>query len=321
MSDNYLTPSLTNEGIGMLIRAMDGETIKFTKIVFGDGTPNDKENITELSNQRLEIGITDFQKEEGYLILTGYCSNSDIKESFYAKELGLYAKCNEEDEKLYAYRYADNEVDFFPAETTGRSLEVVYSVIAQIGKAENVSAILIEGDAYASKEAFEKHLKQQNPHGTTADDVGAAPKAHGHSMKDISGTLPVEKGGTGVTSYEELAKKLNVNAGSATSIQLGVYVGNGNQGRVIHLGFKPRAVMLCDNYGNMHDDVNGYIGGIAVGKYGCCSQRGSVADAESWNSNYTTLMIVDDGFIVNYYPANKVLSNENGRTYRYIAIR
>ena len=300
MNDNYLTPSLTNEGISMLIRAMDGEALKFTKIVFGDGVPIDEENATELANQKLEMGITEFQKENGYLVLTGYCNGGDIAESFYAKELGLYAKCNEEEEKLYAYRYTDTDVDFFPSATTGRSLEVVFSVIAQIGKAENISVVLIDGDAYASKTAFKKHCEEQNPHNTTAEDVGAAPKIHKHDAKDIDGILPVAHGGTGVTSYEQLAQKLNGQFNTFGAPQLGVFTGNGNPAREIHLGFRPSAVLLCDNYGNMHDDINGYIGGIAIGKYGCCSQRGSVKDAESWNSNYTTLMITNDGFLVNY---------------------
>ena len=316
MKNNYLTPSLTNEGIGMLIRAMDGEALKFTKIAFGDGVPIDEVNITRLANPKLEIGITDFQKEEGYLVLTGYCTGGDIEESFYAKELGLYAQCNDEPEKLYAYRYTDIDVDFFPAETTGRSLEVVFSVIAQIGKAENISAILIESDAYASKKDFKEHCENRNPHNTTAEDIGAANEEHSHEMEDLSGVLPIEKGGTGVTSLREFEQKLNVG-----TPQLGIYTGNGIQGRVIKLGFRPSAVILCDNFGNFHDDITGYTGGVAIGDYGCCSQRGSIANSQAWNSSYSTLMITNDGFKVNCFPQNKVLSNASGIIYRYIAFR
>lgn len=320
MADSYLSPSITNEGINLLIKALNGENIAFTKIVLGDGVPSDKNEISDIANKRLEIGISEMETHEGYIVLTGYCNSSELEESFYGKELGVYAKGKDENEVLYAYRYSEAEVDFFPSKDSGRTLEVVLSVVVQIGKAENVTAILIESDAYASKTDFKRHCDERNPHKTTADDVGAAPKAHGHNVKDITGILPVNKGGTGVSSYEQMAQKINENL-NMKAPQFGIYTGNGAQGRVIDLGFKPSAVILCDNYGNMHDDINGYVGGVAIGKYGCCSQRGSVQSAESWNSGYTTLMIVDNGFRVNYYPENKVYSNANGRTYRYIAFR
>lgn len=320
MRDNYLTPSLTNEGISMLIRSMNGEKIKFTKLSFGDGTPNNVTNIKNLSTTKLTIGISDFEKKDDYIILTGYCNSSQIEESFYAKELGVYAEDENKNEKLYAYRYTDSEVDFFPALSTGRSIEMTFSVIVQIGNAENVSAILVESDAYAGKEDFKKHCEERNPHKTTANDVGAAPKTHGHNVSDLTGILPVEKGGTGAGTYEELVEKMSKSGALGIPV-FGTYTGDGTQGRVITLGFKPYAVILCDNYGNFHDDINGYTGGIAIGAYGCCSQRGTVANAESWNSSYTTMMIVDNGFKVNYYPDTKVYSNADGRTYRYIAFR
>lgn len=316
MRDNYLTPSLTNEGISMLIRSMNGEKIKFTKLSFGDGTPNNVTNIKNLSTTKLKIGISDFEKKDDYIILTGYCNSSQIEESFYAKELGVYAEDENQNEKLYAYRYTDSEVDFFPALSTGRSIEMTFSVIVQIGNAENVSAILVESDAFASKTEFTNHCNAKNPHNVTCSEIGASPDTHTHSADDIKkGILPVARGGTGVKTYEELAGKI-----SGIPI-FGTYTGDGTQGRTISLGFTPRAVVLCDNYGNFHDDINGYTGGIAIGAYGCCSQRGTVANAESWNSSYTTMMIVDNGFKVNYYPDTKVYSNADGRTYRYIAFR
>lgn len=322
MQDNYLVPSLTNEGISMLIRSMDGGSIKFTKFVFGDGTPDNVANMTSLANPKLEIGITGFEKREGYLLLTGYCNSTQIEESFYAKELGVYAQDGEGNEKLYAYRYAETEVDFFPALSTGRSLEIDFSVVAQIGNAENVSAVLIESDAFVSKKDFQSHTSSSNPHNTTASDVGASPKVHKHSADDItSGTLPVSRGGTGATSYTALAKNLQEQGGILGVPVFGVYTGNGTQGRTINLGFTPKAVILTDAYGNIHDDINGYTGGIAIGSAGCCSQRGSMNDALSWNNEYTTLMIVSGGFKVNYYSTNKVYSNINGRHYRYIAFR
>lgn len=43
MADSYLSPSLTKDGINLLVKAMDGGSITFTKIALGDGAQSDKE--------------------------------------------------------------------------------------------------------------------------------------------------------------------------------------------------------------------------------------------------------------------------------------
>lgn len=322
MADSYLSPSLTKDGINLLVKAMDGGSITFTKIALGDGgAQSDKNTVHDLTNKKLEIGISEAETHEGYLVLTGYCNSSELNEAFYGKELGVYAQDADGNEYLYAYRYSESEVDFFPSKNSGRVIEIVFSVVVQVGAAENVSAILIDSDAFASKTEFKNHCNADNPHKITCKTIGASPQAHTHSADDVkSGILPVERGGTGAGTYEKFIENMS-KAGALGIPVFGTYTGDGTQGRTISLGFTPCAVILCDNYGNMHDDINGYIGGIAIGSHGCCSQRGSTSSAESYDNYYTTLIIVNNGFKVNYYSENKVYSNASGRTYRYIAFR
>ena len=313
MSDNYLVPAVTDEGISMLVRCMNGEAIKFTKIVLGDGIPEDPLHVSQMKNPRLEIAITGFEKKEGYLLLNGSCNNGKIDEAFYAKEIGIYAAGEDGNESLYAYKYAESEVEFFPSKSSSRTLEIEISVIAQIGKAENVSAIISKDDAYVSKADFQAHCEEKNPHMTTAEDVGASPVRHKHSTADISsGILPVSFGGTGVNSYDALAEKMNIKPPV-----FGRFKGDGTVGRIISLGFRPRAVILCDSYGNIGNGA----GGIAVGKYGCHSSASVSASTETeWNS-FSTLQITSNGFKVSSNPQTKVFSNIEGRSYHYIAFR
>lgn len=50
---------------------------------------------------------------------------------------------------------------------------------------------------------------KNNPHGETAEQIGAATKNHTHSTTDMnSGILPVARGGTGVSDLNSLLKKL-----------------------------------------------------------------------------------------------------------------
>ena len=58
------------------------------------------------------------------------------------------------------------------------------------------------GAASAVQKNLEAHTgNRENPHGVTAEQVGAAPTSHTHDAGSItSGTLPIARGGTGVSS-------------------------------------------------------------------------------------------------------------------------
>lgn len=168
-------------------------------------------------------------------------------------------------------------------------------------------------------EALIAHLTALNPHGITANGIGAAAKAHYHSANQInSGTLPVARGGTGSTSMAALAGK--VAAYFCVPI-IGSYTGDGTQGREIELGFQPKAVLLFDANGNTNDDVNGYAGGLALPGLAVSAGIGSVTYDATWSDSYSVLMITENGFKVNYYSNRKVGSNVDGMTYRYIAFK
>ena len=116
-------------------------------------------------------GITKADAKTDYLLLTSNISSANVPRSFYGFELGVYAKGADGKEQLYAYRYAETDVDFYPAADAGRTLELTMSIVVQVGNAKNVTAVLVEGEAYARAD-------------------------HKHSTADItSGVLPVERGG------------------------------------------------------------------------------------------------------------------------------
>ncbi|MBR4929347.1 MAG: hypothetical protein IKZ00_00940, partial [Bacteroidaceae bacterium] len=58
---------------------------------------------------------------------------------------------------------------------------------------------------------------KNNPHGVTISQIGAAPASHKHSTDDLtSGTLPIARGGTGMTSNPSLL--VNLASTSAASV-------------------------------------------------------------------------------------------------------
>lgn len=208
MADRYLTPSLTDEGLSMIVRAINGETITFTKLVLGNGTPSDLDNVTEMANPLLDVSFTDSDTGDSYLLLTGEVSSADIESSFYGNELGVYAKIGDEEEVLYAYRYTEN-ADFFPSSDSGRTIELTISVVVQVGLAENVTAILVEGAVYALKSDFDSHVANtSNPHSVTKSQVGL-------------GNVPNVTTNNQTPTFTQAGVRTNIVSGEKLSLMLG----------------------------------------------------------------------------------------------------
>lgn len=267
----YLSPGLTNNGLEMVAEAMNGTGFTFTKIALGNGTgPASSADATEMANTVMTVGLSSIEQEDNYVVLSVRFDNSQLETGFYIKELGVFAEQDEsETEQLYAYRYTASEADYIPAKDSGRITEIVMRIIVAIGEADNVSAVLIDADIYASKQDLSDHihdynnphrvtkeqvglgnvpnatpsnmtitftraatlanltsgktlsvlfglvakavhdlivhLQASNPHNLTPADIGASASGHKHSAADItSGTLPLSRGGTGVTSLVAL---------------------------------------------------------------------------------------------------------------------
>ena len=203
--DKYLTLQTTPAGMNMIIRTLYGGSITFTKMVVGNGRPQDLDNVTALENPLLEVALTDMTDHDDYLVLTGYVTSSSIASSFYGNELGVYALDENDDEYLYAYRYSETDVDFFPSASSGRTLELTLSVVVQLGNAENVTAILIEGDTYALKSDFDAHTAaENNPHSVTKTQVGLE-NVPNVSTNDQTPTYTMASTRANLTSGEKLS--------------------------------------------------------------------------------------------------------------------
>ena len=207
---NELAPRLTDNGKAFIIGALNGDGIVFTKIVIGNGVPTD-DSPTALANQQMVIGLTDIDVHESYCILTGKFDNANIGNGFYMNELGVMAKNTDETEVLYAYRYLATNVDYIPAAASGDVIETEISVIVSIGDAEDVTAVLIEGSLYASKEDFQNHVNNfENPHHVTKEQVGLGNVENlvfGENVPTISDLEDAENIGDGDT-LDEIVSKL-----------------------------------------------------------------------------------------------------------------
>lgn len=427
-----MTPNLTDAGKNLLLRALTGETITFTKIQLGNGPAQDARTATGLVNPLLTVELSKIEVGEEYVTLTAAFTNGTVTSGFHITEAGFYAKDPDDDSKelLYALGNEDESTADYVPNNANRILEMEFNALLFIGDAENVAAAINSSLVYASAADLEAHTtnvenphgvtKEQvglgnvpnkstndqtptydtatsfatltsgeklstafgkiklaitnlinhianksNPHGVTAAQVNAAAKAHTHNASDINaGTVPVARGGTGASSFPNGALVRGTGGTSLNYLQgagalyspstgnpkfgtlpismggtgvttldallelvaqnlfvTGMYDGNNAQGRVIDLGFTPKAVLLFDAEGNTHDDVDDLHGGLALRNYNVISRNASNTYTTTWSNSYCVLGIVTGGFRVNYYTSQEIRSNESGHRYYYIAFR
>lgn len=170
-----MVPKLTASGKNLLLRALAGETITFTKIQLGNGTAQDPAEATGLANPIITVELSKIVVGTEYVTLTAQFSNSSITSGFHITEAGFFAKDPDDSTKeiLYALGNEDESSADYVPDKGNRILEMQFDALIFIGDAENVSAAISSSLVYASKEDFDKHTgDKNNPHSVTKQQVG-----------------------------------------------------------------------------------------------------------------------------------------------------
>lgn len=173
-----MVPKLTTKGIDLMVRAMAGEGIIFTKIAIGNGTaPSDYKELTTLQNEMVGMGIEEIITEDQYVIVKAKMTNADFDTGFYWTELGVFAEDPDGGEDvLYAYAHyeisEDEAATYIPASNSSL-VEITHSVHVFVGELENVTAMLTKHSEFASAADLEDHKdNNENPHNVTKAQVG-----------------------------------------------------------------------------------------------------------------------------------------------------
>lgn len=152
--------------------------------------------------------------------------------------------------------------------------------------------------------------------------AGKAASSHTHPVGNITGVLPVSKGGTGQTSLTALMSAMGVG-----KVVAGTYTGNGNESMTINLGFTPKAVLLlpADNGVSMLYECYGFNNNQYSNprESALCIQGQTIL-----NGSYKVMSVEASGFTVycylidaesryqtNYY----CRGNESGKKFNYVA--
>ncbi len=198
--------TITNAGLALLAKAQTGTAVQFTRLAIGDGEPGatDPATLTALVNRLQWVTISSITRDGTNVTAAGTFNNQGATESFYFREIGLFAQDPQEGEILYAYGNAGETADEIPAEgsqviertvsiTTVLSTEIALTV-------ELVSGAYLLASEYTAGDILEK-LKTVDGNGSGLDadmlegchgaDTGSANKHVVLSTPD--GTVKVYK--------------------------------------------------------------------------------------------------------------------------------
>lgn len=171
----YAVPQLTDYGMSLLIRAIGGEKITFTRMAIGNGdvpVGTDPASLNNLVNEQLSFGIVSIETEEtGYVRIIGRFDSTEIVNDFRWKELGVFCKGEDNVEKLYAYCNDGNNAGMLKANASDVTAEQSVGLIVEVGTASSVTAIIAPSVLYVQQSDFDAHLVASNPHGITKQTV------------------------------------------------------------------------------------------------------------------------------------------------------
>lgn len=196
---------ITQKGLALQAKLIEGTTLQITEVQIGAGyvTPGLLMQQTAVSDPKKTIQQVDGigYPEEGKCSIKISITNDDVNTGYTAKQVGIYATDPDEGKILYFIAQAENNTGtVVPSNTEMPGFSAEWTFYFQYGNADNVSVIVSpsntvsrtemteyveehtdpKGSAAAAQQAAAQALSahtrdKNNPHGVTAEQVGADP--------------------------------------------------------------------------------------------------------------------------------------------------
>ena len=156
----FNTPVITNAGINIINRAINGENLEFSSIKIGDGTYTGSEDLktfTELVGYKNTFNISAASVEGNILKINATVSNENISIGYQIKEVGIYGKVGNQ-ETLIAIATAINP-DFL-ADRTSAPVTIIMEFYLTIERASEINfTYSIPSGVYVDVRTFDTGLK------------------------------------------------------------------------------------------------------------------------------------------------------------------
>lgn len=204
-------PSISQTKNGRILIAKSNATGKALvpiKVVTGDGqlTNQNIETMENVFNPLLELPFASPGRfvKEGQFQLDFALSNEHQEHGFYAREIGVFAKLDGEDDStavMIAYTNGGNFVDYIPAKDTPINSKV-FEVTIAVDNAANV--IVQRSDAaYITAGEMERHNTDANAHGGLLQKVKTELATHNTDISSHPAITAMIAKILGATNWQE----------------------------------------------------------------------------------------------------------------------
>ena len=229
----YPSVVVTNKGHDLISTAnATNKAVTYIKAVVGDGQLNSQsiESLTAMISPKLELPLSmGVDLGGGQWRISFALSNSTVTNGFYAREVGVFAKLDGQDDStaiLFGYTNGGNYVDYIPPKTTPIDSQI-FNCDFVIGDAENVTVNILDG-TFVTHQALTNAIDIHNTDTSSHEPILNAIKAiSGMSEYDIAPSKTIAAiipllGFGGI-----VAQKLEANGyikfANGVTIQWGVY--------------------------------------------------------------------------------------------------
>lgn len=175
----------TSAGRALMLDALTGKTLTFTKIKIGDGflTSQAPESMTGLVNPLVTVDIASIRRSGQYVSVRGSFTNSGLAAGFYWREVGLFAADPETGEDvLYCYQNAYDLAEYIAA-AGSEIIEKTLTLIAQVGDAPNVSIVVNGSLVYLTPDDLDAHNADPGAHAESIEVHNADASAHAEAIQ------------------------------------------------------------------------------------------------------------------------------------------
>lgn len=237
---------ITRAGLDMIAQSQAGGTLIFTKGKLGDGQIGDQSipDLTDLINAKMSVELSSVTaKTEGHVEVRFIVDNTDLDVGFFVREVGIYAKINNEGvEQLYGYANAGNYTNYL-ADKSVPIDSIITKIDLVVGNASNIAFTTDKSIVYVTLEDLEEAIDTHNKDSNAHEPAFAAHNADGNAHKDMVGATSGVAGKRGMVPAPAAGDQNKALFGDATYKQV-VQKVNG---------------VAPNSGGNVNVDMSGYL--------------------------------------------------------------
>lgn len=154
----YGVTYITTQGAILAAKTLQSKTLKFSRFKIGSGSLQEGsvaeiKALTDLVNEEMNFDITKISRESATQVtVRGLFKNTDAENSFYLRELGLFAiDPDTQEEILFAYINYGTEAEYINNSITEKK-EHYYDMIITVDNANNVTITVDPSTVYVNEQ-------------------------------------------------------------------------------------------------------------------------------------------------------------------------